>query len=309
MGGRERFSVVIPAYERAGTVERTLASVRLAADARAERGLGPTEIIVVDDGSTDGTEALARSIAAQDDRIVVVRQPNAGVSAARNLGARHATGRWLTFLDCDDQVDPRWLCELGLALDAGADLVFTPAHAIGKTGKDRPWSVQPLGPAFAGITGLFNPGMFALARADFEAIGGYSPALTFSENTDLGLRLTEHLERRGGPIRTTAIADLLVWVAIPANRSSNASTPSSRLQSALYLLDVHGERLARDPALHADYWSIAGVAALRLGRPLLGWRCFVRAARTDPRTPKHATRAVVAAVGPMRRRVWPTPAT
>lgn len=305
MGGRDRFSVVIPAYQRAATIERTLASVRRAADERERRGLGPTEIIVVDDGSTDATEALARAVAAEDGRVVVLREPNAGVSAARNLGARRATGRWLAFLDCDDEVDPSWLAELGLALDTGADLVFTPAHAVDAGGRDRPWRVQPLGPAFADISGLFNPGMFALARSDFDAVGGYAPALTFSENTDLGLRLTELLERRG-TIRTVALDDLLVSVSMPANRTSNASTPEARLRSALYLLDVHGKRLARDPALHADYWSIAGVAAVRLGRPALGRRCFVRAARTDPGTTKHATRALAASIPPLRRRVWPT---
>jgi len=306
MSGRARFSVVIPAYERAGTIERTLTSVRQAADERERQDLGPTEIIVVDDGSTDATGALARAVAAADDRVRVVHQANAGVSAARNLGASVATGRWLVFLDCDDAVDPAWLVELGAALEDGADLAFTPAHAIASDGNDRPWTVQPLGPAFAGIRGLFNPGMFALARADFDAIGGYAPALTFSENTDLGLRLTAHLEERG-PIRTFAVTDPLVTVTVPANRSSNASTPAARLRSALYLLDVHGTRLARDPGLHADYWAIAGVAAVRLGDPALGRRCFVRAARTDPRTPKHATRALAVAIPPVRRRVWKVP--
>lgn len=306
MTGRDVFSVVIPAYDRAATVERTLASVRRAADERARLGLGPTEIIVVDDGSSDDTAALAEAVAAVDTRVQVIRQRNAGVSAARNLGARHAAGRWLTFLDCDDEVDDRWLAELGLALEDGARLVFAPAHAIDPDGRNRPWTTQPLGPAFADVTGLFNPGMFALARADFDAVGGYSPALTFSENTDLGLRLTEHLER-AGPIPTRALPVELVSVTLPANRTSNANTPDARLRSALYLLDVHRERLARDPALHGDYWSIAGVAAVRLGRPDLARRCFLRATRAHPRRIKHAIRVVTVSIPGLRRRVWTVP--
>lgn len=303
MVGRERFSVVIPAHERAATVERTLASVRRAADERERRDLGPTEIILVDDGSTDATCALARAVAAEDPRVHVVAQPNAGVSAARNLGARLATGRWLTFLDCDDEVDPRWLVELGSALEHGADLVFVPAIGIDGTGREEPWSIHQLGPAFGGIAGLFNPAMFALARTDFEAVGGYAIALTYSENTELGLRLVAYLEERG-PFRVVALREPLVSVAVP-DGGSNASSPEARLRSALYLLDVHEDRLQLDPRLHAGYWSIAGVAALRLGKAELGRRCFVRAARTDPRTVKHAARALLASIPPARARVWP----
>jgi hypothetical protein len=101
------------------------------------------------------------------------------------------------------------------------------------------------------------------------------------------------------------VREKLVSVTIPENRSSNASTPEARLRSALYLLDVHRDRLARDRNLHGDYWAIAGVASIRLGRPALALRCFVHAARTDPTRIKHVVRAVAVAVPPLRHRVWP----
>ena len=308
MEGGNGFSVVVPAHDREATVGRTLASIVRAADERAQVTSAPTEIIVVDDGSSDTTSAVATRLAASDSRVQVLHQPNAGVSAARNLGARRATGRWLTFLDCDDEVDPRWLVELGARLEAGADLVFAPAHAIGPDGHDRPWRVAPLGPAFADVEGLFNPGMFALARTDFMAVGGYSTALTFSENTELALRLTQRLGA-ARPIRTAASARPLMTIRLNGDATSNADNPEARLRSALYLLDVHGERLARDRRLHARYWSIAGVAAARLGRDRLARRCLTRAAGTDPAGAKHAVRALAVRVPPVRRRLWPNPDT
>jgi hypothetical protein len=68
------------------------------------------EVIVVDDGSTDGTPDILRAWQARSGlRITVLEQANAGVAAARNLGLDHATGEWVTFTDPDDILDPRFL--------------------------------------------------------------------------------------------------------------------------------------------------------------------------------------------------------
>ena len=90
-------SVVIPLYNKAAEIERTLRSV-------LAQSVQPREIIVVDDGSTDGSGEIVERMASPLVRLV--RQQNAGVSAARNKAISLASGRWVALLDGDD----RW-CE------------------------------------------------------------------------------------------------------------------------------------------------------------------------------------------------------
>ena len=92
------FSVIIPAYNCAGTLESTVRSIQLS-------GLYDYEIILVDDGSTDGTVALCDELSGKFAEIRCVHQQNAGVSAARNRGIAEARGEYLWFVDADDTVD------------------------------------------------------------------------------------------------------------------------------------------------------------------------------------------------------------
>ena len=87
-------SVVIPTYNRLPLLQETLASVY-------SQSVPADEVIVVDDGSTDGTREWLESEAAAG-RLRPLFQPNLGPSAARNAGARAALRGWLVFLDSDD---------------------------------------------------------------------------------------------------------------------------------------------------------------------------------------------------------------
>lgn len=118
MSDMPSISVVIPAYNRAGLIGETLRSVW-------NQTLPPKEIIVVDDGSTDGTvAAVEREFSVfskqfsghsksniQNPTFKILRQQNAGPGAARNLGAREASGEYLAFLDSDDLWFP-WSLEV-----------------------------------------------------------------------------------------------------------------------------------------------------------------------------------------------------
>ncbi len=116
----EVISVIIPVYNVAAYVGATLDSV-LASANKLDREV---EIICVDDGATDGSGKILDEYAARDQRIHVVHQANAGVSAARNRGMELAQGELVAFLDADDTFLPRALpCIWEAHESTGADVI------------------------------------------------------------------------------------------------------------------------------------------------------------------------------------------
>ncbi len=107
-------SVVIPARNAEATLARTLESLLAQTDPR-------WEALLVNDGSTDGTEEIMAGHSARDSRFRLVAGVGEGVAAARNRGLADALGRWLLFLDSDDWIDPAFIGRMTSALDAAPD--------------------------------------------------------------------------------------------------------------------------------------------------------------------------------------------
>lgn len=132
-------SVVIPCYNAERFLEQTLASARA-------QTVSDIEIICVDDGSTDTTRNILARAAAQDSRIRVIHQENAGEGPARDAGLEAASGEWLYFLDADDIMEPQ-LLERGIASCEANDadlVVFRTLMLDVQTGEERlcPWSFK-----------------------------------------------------------------------------------------------------------------------------------------------------------------------
>ena len=108
-------SIIIPIYNAADYLSACLDSLL----AQTEHDL---QVVMVDDGSTDNSVAIAQNYTQRDPRFVLFRQSHAGQSAARNNGLKQATGSFIAFLDADDSLEPDW-CERHLAAIYGVDYV------------------------------------------------------------------------------------------------------------------------------------------------------------------------------------------
>lgn len=95
------------------------------------------EVIVVDDGSTDGSGVIADDIARRESRLRVIHQPNAGVSSARNAGLRNARGEFVAFVDADDTIAPAMYATM-LANIGGCDLVMCNLLWVEPDGRELP---------------------------------------------------------------------------------------------------------------------------------------------------------------------------
>ena len=90
-----KVSIITPCYNAAPYIQRTIASVQA-------QTISDWEMIIIDDGSTDNSVSIIRSIAAQDARIQLIEKENGGSASARNLGLQYAHGEYIQFLDADD---------------------------------------------------------------------------------------------------------------------------------------------------------------------------------------------------------------
>jgi len=178
-------SVIVPTFNRRFMVMEAVASVLAQERVRMET-------IVVDDGSTDGTGEALKSLAGD---VRYVFQPNAGVSAARNLGLKLSSGEWVAFLDSDD---------LWLPGKLAAQLDFfrkNPAFGIcqteelwvrgGRRVNPRKYHGKPRGYCFSRLLErcLVSPSAVMLRRELLEEAGGFDEALPACEDYDLWLRL------------------------------------------------------------------------------------------------------------------------
>ena len=178
-------SVIIPTHDRAAVLGRAIESV-------LAQTLPPREIIVVDDGSTDGTEALLRSAFPQ---VRCLRQENRGVSVARNAGIAAATGEWLAFLDSDDEWLPGKLAAQREALESNPDCRLCHAEEIWIRNGKRVNAMRKHEKSGGNIYRrclplcVISPSAVVIHRDLFRDYGGFDETLPACEDYDLWLRI------------------------------------------------------------------------------------------------------------------------
>lgn len=190
-------SVITPAYNAGNTIARTLASI-------AAQTLRPSEVIVVDDGSTDGTAAIAESFAPgmTGIRLKIIRQETRGAAAARNTAIKAAGGKWLAFLDADDEWLPakieRCMTELSrrdgniashdyIRVENGRERIIDCARHCGP-------GVDPFVAQF--LYGFISSTTIVVHRDLILRSGGFDPGLRSGHDYELWLALLSMPETR-----------------------------------------------------------------------------------------------------------------
>ncbi len=183
-------SVIIPAFNEARLIERCLQSVSESVAATRTPGF-TSDVIVVDNNSTDTTAELARQAGAQ-----VVFEPINQIGRARNAGAAHATGDWLLFLDADSLLSPGLLAEILQLVEAGKHV------GCGSTLRmdGLPWWAHVTLRIWTGTSVLFRwaAGALVVCRRDaFEDVGGFDQTLYALDEIALSKQLKQWGRRHG----------------------------------------------------------------------------------------------------------------
>jgi glycosyltransferase involved in cell wall biosynthesis len=244
-------SVVIPTHNRRGLLSLTLRS------ALRQRGVD-LEVVVVDDGSTDGTAGMVERLA--DPRVRILRHTTPlGVSSSRNMGIATARGRWVAFLDDDDLWAPDKLDRQLEAADA-AHRAWVYAGTVNVDDRLRILEGGPPPPPerVPELLGRYNPvpagASNVMVRADVLAhVGGFDVGLRRTEDWDLWLRLA-----RDGP----PAAARCPLVAYRMHPRSNAFVDTAGLLTETAVI----ERRHGIPVDHAAHYRRAAWISLRAGR-------------------------------------------
>ena len=308
VGSNTSVSVVIPAKNVAAYIGETLASALAQAEV--------TEVIVVDDGSTDGTTAIVRAI--RDPRLRLTTNGASGVSAARNLGAQHASGQWLLFLDADDRLRPGAVAAL-LAAARGAPravLVYGDYNTIDSEGRQigrrdlLKGRRKPSGDVLARLAAgnfIVNGGI-ALARAEaFRAIGGFDVSLRYCEDWHCWCRLAAIGEFEFAP-------NLLLDYRLHTANTMNAAvrTPQDFFPAIARVFD-DGLIMARLPAgmaaglrkaAEVHLVTYSAMQAVRFGRYRQAFAYLGMVGRRSLKSlPRSAVRVALACFGHLARRL------
>lgn len=240
-----KFSVIIPAYNSAATLARALDSV-------LAQTWPAYDIIVVDDGSTDAT---ADVLADYGEKVRYLRQDNAGVSAARNHGAKMAGGDWLAFLDADDWYYPdrlKWHAEW-IARDPTLDFLTGDYEYRDPSGKLISRSMQGKASGRSMLDKAAGRREVVMEDAAFEAF----VADHFGDTHTLSLPRATFLELGGYPLGFKVCEDVHLLTRLVA-RSRRIGVICEPM--AVYL--VHGASATRADPLRAQVENVRTLIAL-----------------------------------------------
>jgi glycosyltransferase involved in cell wall biosynthesis len=278
--GLSLVSVIVPAYNAAGTVERTVTSA-------LNQTYSNLEVLVVDDGSQDETAAVVRRIANKDHRIKLLQKPNGGLVSARNHGIAHAQGEFIAPLDADDLWHPDKLRRQVAAMRDEVGLVYCWSRTIDR--QDRVlFDLAPCmlrGNVYAAliIKNFLHSGAPLVRRSCIDRVGGYDATLA-TRGADCCEDLKFNLD----------VAERYDFEVVPEFLSAYRLHPGTMSRNLDAMLRSHEIVVADVQARHPELpdklfrWANAhqhlefGLVHLGEGHLLLGLRLLFAALLGDP---------------------------
>lgn len=122
----DKVSIIVPVYNGEKTIEECLNSI-------ASQEYENYEVLIVDDGSSDGTSEICNSYTAKDNRFHYYKKKNGGVSSARNYALKRASGSYVFFVDCDDTINSKYISlMMRCAKESNADIVISKVNIVSR---------------------------------------------------------------------------------------------------------------------------------------------------------------------------------
>ena len=254
-------SVILPVYNGARFIRESLDSV-------LAQTFHDYEVICVDDGSTDASLAVVEEYRRD---VTIIRQANAGQSAARNAGVGHASGRYVAFIDQDDRWYPWKLEQQVVAIERDPEAVLVHCNSDrmdaegrvvqrGATLAEYPGAMKsPLGRLLD--EGLILPSAMMVRRDAFERVGGFDPELRGYEDFDLCARL-----KHEGPFVFVDEPAMCYRVHVGGSSRAGHTVVRSRERFLKNMMKLYGANEAKRRILYmllAECYSDWGMDAMR----------------------------------------------
>lgn len=225
-------SIIIPTYNRAHVLPIAVQSV-------LEQTATSWELVIVDDGSTDDTRQVLKKYLL-DERVNYHFQKHAGVSVARNKGVELSRGDHIIFLDSDDRFYPELISNLNENKFKNYDLICWQVFKK-IDGQSSIWKPKKLEKIYHNLVASFLAGSICYKKNLFLKVGGFDPEMSFGENYELGIRISN----LPGLKTKTIHQPFLLYSIESDNRTS--STNVKKITSNLRLLEKHRELYSKDP--------------------------------------------------------------
>lgn len=273
------FSVIIPLYNSEKTLKRAVDSV-------FSQTFQNWELILINDGSTDGSGQIAKTFL-DHSRVSYFYQDNLGVCSARNEGAKRSVGDWLIFLDSDDELFKDSIFNFyseSIRQKENVDLILSSYKLINKTSSEIRSTAR-------------IPGSYCIKKNVFLEIGGFDEKMTYGENSEL--------------IRRASLRGLKFhkanFVSLNYFESTNGGSKNllNMIQSNEYLLKRYSKYFENRQKEKAVYLQVIGVALLRLGEFEKAQNYFLECVKISFLKPQYWFRLFLSSFPFMSRKIYP----